>query len=135
MKDQNLLQVADEYATLFKQLGYSIAFGRIFGYLIASDPPYRSFDELVSHLKLSKGAVSTVLRTMQEHGYVDYFVRNGQRKRNFHICMRKWRQGLEHKIDDSIRFTRLLSETLKACNPQHREHCSNIRQLIAFENM
>src|SRR5215468_1002056 len=105
MNDRTNLRHVEKYAALLKRLGYSVAFGKIFGYLISADPPYRSFDQIVADLKLSKGSVSMALKTMEQHGYVDYFFKTGERKRYFHVSVRKWKQGLEQKIEDSVRFT------------------------------
>src|SRR5262249_22441633 len=132
MKNDTTLPTVEEYAALLKQLGYSIAFGKIFGYLVCSDPPYRTFDAIVSNLGLSKGSVSTVLKAMQAQGYVDYFLRPGERKRYFRISLSNWEQGLEQKIRDSARFTGLLRRTLAACGRRHGEHRQHLARLIAF---
>lgn len=135
MKRTTNFRQVEKYATLLKRLGYSAAFGQIFGYLISADPPYRTFDDIVTELKLSKGAVSMVLRAMEQHGYVDYFYKTGDRKRYFRISMTRWRQGLEQKIEDSAQFTDLLRTSLAACDPRHQEHRDNITKLITFEQL
>lgn len=125
----------ERYATLLKRLGYAPAFGRIFGYLASADPPLRSFDEVVSDLRLSKGSVSTVLRSMQERGLVDYVYLPGDRRRHFRVSLGRWRQGLERKIEDSVEFVGLLRQTRASFGRRHPDHRQNLLLLIEFERL
>jgi DNA-binding transcriptional regulator GbsR (MarR family) len=135
MKKHTTMPTVEEYAALLKRLGYSIAFGKIFGYLISSDPPDRTFEEIVADLGLSKGSVSTVLKAMEAQGYVEFVIKAGERKRRFRISLNNWKRGLEQRIQDSVSFTELLRRTLAGCDARHREHRRNIARLIAFEEL
>lgn len=125
----------DRYAALFKRLGYAPAFGRIFGYLASADPPLRSFGEIVADLRLSKGSVSMVLRSMQERGLVDYVYLPGDRRRHFRISLTRWRQGLEQKIADSAEFVEMLRESRASFGRRHLDHRQNLLLLIEFERL
>ncbi|MBL8821758.1 MAG: ArsR family transcriptional regulator [Planctomycetia bacterium] len=124
-----------QYAGLLKRLGYSAAFGKIFGYLITAHPPCRTFEEIVTDLRLSKGAVSMVLRIMEQHGYVEYFYKTGDRKRYFRVSMKKWKQGIERKIEDSIEFTELLRESLGSVSRADLDHRNTILKFIKLEEL
>lgn len=122
-----------EYAKFFNAIGYSIAFGKIFGYLISSNS--KSFEEIVDDLKLSKGSVSMTLKTMQQNGYLDYDLNPGERKKYFKISFTNWQSGLNKRINNSKQFVDLLHTTLKRDSNLSKQQQQTVRKLIDFERL
>ncbi len=58
---------------------------RILGLLMVMDKEEYTFDEIVSEMKISKGAVSTALKNLELRGSVEYVTYPGNRKRYYRI--------------------------------------------------
>lgn len=64
--------------------------GRLFVYLLLSDPPHKNFYELIEFLQASKSSISTALKALEQTGIVEYFTVSGDRKRYFRINTDRW---------------------------------------------
>ncbi|WP_317160921.1 GbsR/MarR family transcriptional regulator [[Mycobacterium] appelbergii] len=54
-----------------EMLGGSRTMGRVYGWLMISEPPHQSLSELADTLAVSKASVSTVARQLQEGGMIE----------------------------------------------------------------
>lgn len=122
-----------KYAKFFNEMGYSIAFGKIFGYLISFNS--KTFEEIVNDLKISKGSVSMTLKAMIQSGYLDYDLKPGERKKHFKISFVNWKSGLEKRINNSEEFINLLNTTLKHSSGLAEQQQQTIEKLIEFERL
>jgi DNA-binding transcriptional regulator GbsR (MarR family) len=59
--------------------------GRIISYFTVSDPPEKTFDELVTYFKASKSSVSNSLNFLLQNKIIDYKTFPSDRKRYFFI--------------------------------------------------
>jgi len=64
--------------------------GRLFIYLLLSDPPHKNFYEITEFLGASKSSISTALKALEQSGIVEYFTVSGDRKRYFRANTAKW---------------------------------------------
>jgi DNA-binding transcriptional regulator GbsR (MarR family) len=64
-------EFVDRMGLFMEMLGAPKTMGRIYGWLMISDPPHQSLTELAGMLEVSKASVSTVIRPMQEGGLVE----------------------------------------------------------------
>lgn len=92
----------EEVGIGFEQTGLPRMAGRIFGWLLISDPPYQSPAELADVLMASKGSISTMTRFLIQAGLVERFVIPGERHDHFRLKegALQWivRHGLEEEI-------------------------------------
>lgn len=105
-------KLVEKYGVLFRNMGAPPAMGKIFGYMVISEPPYCTFDEIQTDLKLSKGAVSNTLKVMELAGIIEYFTKPGDRKRYFRLCLGNWEYIVMRQIDETKRFISILEESL-----------------------
>jgi hypothetical protein len=61
---------ADEMGVVLSGMGMPAAFGKLMGWLLICDPPQQTSGQLVQSLGLSKGSVSTGMRTLERLGMV-----------------------------------------------------------------
>ena len=61
---------------------------RILGLLMVTDKEAYTFDEIVTEMKISKGAVSTALKNLELRGRIEYMTYPGDRKRYYRIISR-----------------------------------------------
>ena len=59
-------EFVDRLGLFMDMLGGSRTMGRVYGWLLISDPPQQSLTELAQTLSVSKASVSTVARQLQE---------------------------------------------------------------------
>lgn len=58
---------------------------RILGLLMVMDKEEYTFDEIVTEMKTSKGAVSTALKNLELRGSIEYFTHPGNRRRYYRV--------------------------------------------------
>ena len=68
MEDER--QFADEVGTVLSGMGLPAAFGKLMGWFLICDPPQQTSAQLAQSLGLSKGSVSTGVRTLEQLGMV-----------------------------------------------------------------
>jgi DNA-binding transcriptional regulator GbsR (MarR family) len=61
----------DRLGLFMDMLGGSRTMGRVYGWLLISDPPQQSLTELAQTLSVSKASVSTVARQLHEGGLIE----------------------------------------------------------------
>jgi DNA-binding transcriptional regulator GbsR (MarR family) len=61
---------AEEVGVVLSGLGMTPAYARLLGWLLICDPPAQSSAQLAEALGLSKGSVSTGMRTLERIGFV-----------------------------------------------------------------
>ena len=119
-KDQKAL--IERFGHLLKNMGGSGAMGKILGYLILSDPPHRSFEEIQKDVKLSKGSVSNTLKIMEMQGIVEYFTVQGDRKRYFKLAVINTEFLLARQISETDRFISIMKDAILLRNPGNEEY-------------
>jgi predicted transcriptional regulator len=106
-KEKNFVE---EVGIVFEQTGLSRMAGRIFGWLLISDPPYQSSTELAEVLMASKGSISTTTRFLIQLGLVERFVIPGVRHDYFRLRQDALQRTIRHGLEDEIRMFRRLAE-------------------------
>ncbi len=127
-KDQKAL--IERFGHMLKGMGGSGAMGKILGYLILSDPPHRSFEEIQSDLKLSKGSVSNTLKIMELQGIVEYFTVQGDRKRYFKLAVMNREFMLARQISETDRFISIMQDSILLRNPGNEEYENELRKYV-----
>jgi len=100
----------EEVGIVFEQTGLPRMAGRIFGWLLISDPPHQSTDELAEVLMASKGSISTMTRLLIQIGLIERLSRLGVRHDYFRIRPDAWRHMIRHGLEDEIKMVRQLAE-------------------------
>lgn len=89
-KTDDIKGIVEEVGVYMEQKGMSPMPGRVFAYLLLSEPPYRTFYEIQDFLKASKSAISNALRVLMDSSVVDYITFSGDRKRYFKVNTANW---------------------------------------------
>ena len=100
----------EEVGLVFEKTGLPRMAGRMFGWLLISDPPYQSPAELAEVLMASKGSISTTVRLLTQIGLIERFVIPGVRHDHFRLREDALRQTIRHGLQDEIKMFRELSE-------------------------
>jgi len=100
----------EDVGIVFEQTGLPRMAGRIFGWLLISDPPHQSTDQLTEALMASKGSISTTTRLLIQIGLIERFSLPGVRHDYFRLRPDAWQYMIRHGLEDEIKMFRQLAE-------------------------
>ena len=100
----------EEVGVVFEQTGIPRMAGRLFGWLLISDPPYQSPGELAEVLQASKGSISTSIRLLQQMGFIERHVIPGSRHDNFRLPENAVKMLIRHGLEQEIKMFRGLAD-------------------------
>ena len=100
----------EEVGMVFEQTGLPRMAGRIFGWLLISDPTHQSNEQLAEALMASKGSISTMTRLLIQTGLIERFSLPGVRHDYFRLRPDAWRRMIRHGLEDEIKMFRELAE-------------------------
>lgn len=120
---------------MFELVGFPRMSGRIFGWLLISDPPQQSMNELVEILQASKGSISTMTRLLIQIGLIERVSLPGKRRDYFQIKPHAWAQLTKQRISQITTFRQLAEKGLSLLNdasPDLKERLQEMRDIHAF---
>jgi DNA-binding transcriptional regulator GbsR (MarR family) len=85
LKDKKIRDIIEETGKVFEKFGLTPMQGRIVAYFTVSDPPEKTFEELVSFFDASKSSISYSLNYLLQNKIIDYKTFASDRKRYFFI--------------------------------------------------
>lgn len=109
--------------------------GRIFGWLLISNPPHQSMDQLVEVLQASKGSVSTMTRLLIQVSLIERLSLPGQRRDYFQIRPHAWSQMIKQRLVQITAFREMADKGLKLLEdepPNLRQRLEEMRDIHAF---
>lgn len=109
--------------------------GRIFGWLLMSDPPQQSTGELVEALQASKGSISTMTRLLIQLGFIERVSFPGNRRDYFCIKPGSWTQMSKSHLAHIAAFRHLAEkglEVLGSSQPERRDRLEEMRDIHEF---
>ena len=128
-------QFVEEVGIVFEQTGLPRMAGRILGWLLISDPPHQSTDQLTKALMASKGSISTVTRLLIRIGLIERLSLLGVRHGYFRLRPDAWQNAIRHGIDE-IKMVRQLAEhgleLLTDKPPLTRKWLEEMQDMYAF---
>jgi DNA-binding transcriptional regulator GbsR (MarR family) len=103
-------QFVEEVGIAFARTGLPRMAGRIVGWLLISDPPHQSIDQIASALLASKGSISTSTRILVQNGLIERFSLPGVRHDYFRLRADAWSFITGRHLEEEIRTFRHLAE-------------------------
>jgi len=138
MGDEQVLaerNFVEEVGIFFEQTGMPRMAGRILGWLLISDPPHQSPDELAASLMASKGSISTMTRLLIRIGLIERLSLPGVRHDYFRLRPGAW-QHLIKESQEQIACVKRLAERgldlLKGRDTMSRQWLEEMRDTYAF---
>lgn len=126
----------EEVGLFFEQWGLSRMAGRLLGWLLISDPPYQSANELTEVLMASKGSISTTTRLLIHMGLIERQSLPGKRRSYFQIKLGAWDQMLKDSLRDLMAVRLLLAERglklLEGKPPELRKRLEDMLDAYTF---
>lgn len=133
--DNATRELIEETGKIFEKFGMTPMQGRIIACFAISDPPEKTFDELVQYFQASKSSVSTSLSFLLMNRIIDYKTYSTDRKRYFYITDSFFRiyfskilENVRELKDQSFRIVSMRS-------PEHPEASEKILRWIEDANV
>jgi len=126
----------EDVGIAFEQTGLPRTAGRIFGWLLISDPPHQSTSELAEALMASRGSISSMTRLLIQMGAIERISLTGVRHGYFHLRPDAWQHMIKHGLEDEIKMFRQLAEhgleLLADKIPLTRKELEEMRDIYTF---
>lgn len=106
-------QFLEEMGLMFENVGMPRMAGRVFGWLLISNPPLQSSGELVDVLQASKGSISTMTRLLIQIGLIERVSLAGDRRDYFQIKPNAWTQITQQQMVRVTAFRKLAERGLE----------------------
>jgi len=103
-------QFAEEVGIVFEQTGMPRMAGRILGWLLISDPPHQSTEQITKALIASKGSISTMTRLLIQVGLIERLSLPGVRHDYFRLRSDAWQHMIGRGLTEEIKMVRQLAE-------------------------
>ena len=71
---------------------------RVLAFLLVSDPPHQTAEQIAENLKMSAGATSIAVNMLQQTGLIQRVHRPGDRKYYYEMAPEGWRQSVEQRL-------------------------------------
>jgi DNA-binding transcriptional regulator GbsR (MarR family) len=128
-------QFVEEMGLMFEGVGLPRMAGRIFGWLLISNPPQQSHGELAEVLQASKGSISSMTRLLIQVGLIERVSLPGDRRDHFQIKPNSWANMAEQRLAQIKAFRRLAERGLNLMQnapPHLRQRLYEMRDMHAF---
>ena len=128
-------QFVEEVGLFFEQSGMPRMTGRILGWLLISDSPHQSTDELTQTLMASKGSISTTTRLLIRIGLIERISLPGQRHDYFRFKSGAWHRWLKEGLVQTTTARQLAErglELLEGKSQLNRQGLEEMRDMYAF---
>jgi DNA-binding transcriptional regulator GbsR (MarR family) len=125
----------EEVGLLFEMVGLPRMAGRIFGWLLISDPPHQSPAELAQVLQASKGSISTMTRLLVQMGLIERISLPGERRDYFRIRLNAWSELTQRRLTQITAFRQIADRGLTLLSekaPHLRQRLEEMRDMHAF---
>ena len=126
----------EDVGIVFEQTGLPQMAGRIFGWLLISDPPHQSTEQLTEALIASKGSISSMTRLLIQIGLIERLSLPGVRHDYFRLRPDAWQHLISRGLEDEIKMFRQLAErglkVLADKTPLTRKWLEEMRDIYDF---
>jgi DNA-binding transcriptional regulator GbsR (MarR family) len=133
-KDKSERDTIEETGKVFEKFGLTPMQGRIVAYLTTSEPPEKTFDELVKYFQASKSSISNSLNFLLMNRIIDYKTFATDRKRYFYITDAFFRVYFDKVVENVRELREHAFKTVSMRSPHHPEASARILKWIENAN-
>jgi DNA-binding transcriptional regulator GbsR (MarR family) len=109
----------EETGKVLEKFGLTPMQGRILAFFTLSDPPEKTFDELVSYFKASKSSVSNSLNYLLQNKIIDYKTFASDRKRYFFLTDSFFRVYFRRVLENVSELKEYAYRTVSIRTPEY----------------
>jgi DNA-binding transcriptional regulator GbsR (MarR family) len=106
----SVAEAIESFSLVFEQFGFPRMGGRIFAYLILSDRPHVTQAELTELLQASTGSISTMVRMLEQIGFIERVSLPGHRRDRFRLRTDPLVEMTRRRIEGAINVIDILDK-------------------------
>ena len=107
-----MAEAAESFSLIFEQFGFPRMAGRIFAFLILTEEPYVTQAQLAEILQASTGSVSTMVRLLEQVGFVERVSLPGHRRDRFRVRPDPLVEMSRRRIEGIIHIINIVEKAL-----------------------
>ena len=130
--EERLAIFVEHIALFYEDGGLPRIAGRILGWLLVCEPPWRSAPELAEELQISKGSVSTMTRLLMEYGLLERIAQPGERATFFRVNHDGFERVFAKQLLTAAAGRELIDEGLELLHDEPRERLARLKGLKAL---
>lgn len=134
IQEKKLRETIEETGKVFEKFGLTPMQGRIISYFTMSDPPEKTFEELVKYFKASKSSVSNSLNFLLHNKLIDYKTFPSNRKRYFFITDSFFRVYFRRVLENVSELKEHAYRTVSMRSPEYPVPSEKILKWIENAN-
>ncbi len=134
-KNEVARELIEETGKVFEKFGMTPMQGRIVAYFTVSDPPEKTFEELVKYFQASKSSVSNSLSFLLQNKIIDYKTYSADRKRYFYITDSFFRVYFLKVLENVRELKEHSIRIVSARSPMHPDVSEKILRWIENANV
>jgi len=127
-------EIIEETGKVFEKFDLTPMQGRIIAYFTVSDPPEKTFDELVQYFKASKSSVSNSLNYLLQNKIIDYKTFAADRKRYFFLTDSFFRVYFKKVLENVAELKEYAYRTVSMRTPEYPVASEKILKWIENAN-
>ena len=135
LKEKQIRETIEETGKVFEKFGLTPMQGRIVAYFTISDPPEKTFDELVKFFRASKSSISNSLNSLLQSKIIDYKTFVSDRKRYFFITDTFFRVYFSKVLENVKELKGHAYRTVAMRSPEHPGVSEKILKWIENANV
>jgi DNA-binding transcriptional regulator GbsR (MarR family) len=133
--EKQIHELIEETGKVLEKFGLTPMQGRIVAFFTVSDPPEKTFDELVKYFQASKSSISNSLNFLLNNKIIDYKTFLYDRKRYFFITDYFFRYYFEKVLENVRELKEHTFRTVSLRSPEHPSVNEKILKWIGNANM
>jgi DNA-binding transcriptional regulator GbsR (MarR family) len=118
-QDKSTHESIEDTGKVFEKFGLTPMQGRIIAHFMVSDPPEKTFAELVKYFKASKSSVSNSLNFLLQNKIIDYKTFASDRKRYFFITDSFFRVYFKNVLENVMELKECAYRTVSMRTPEY----------------
>lgn len=126
------IQLIEKLAVVIEKGGLQPAMAKIIAFLMVSDEPELTFDEIWGTLGISKSAASQAINQLLAINKLEYRTKLGDRKRYFCSRVTSWQEDTKSQIEGLSVFTNVLKQILDQRPAKTKDFNNSLKKLINF---
>jgi DNA-binding transcriptional regulator GbsR (MarR family) len=134
-EDKRTREAIEESGKVFEKFDLTPMQGRIVAYFTVSDPPEKTFDDLVKYFNASKSSVSNSLNYLLQNKLIDYKTFASDRKRYFYITDSFFRVYFEKILSNVAELKEYSYRTVSMRSPEFPGASEKILKWIENANL
>jgi DNA-binding transcriptional regulator GbsR (MarR family) len=134
-EDKRTREAIEESGKVFEKFDLTPMQGRIVAYFTVSDPPEKTFDDLVKYFNASKSSVSNSLNYLLQNKIIDYKTFASDRKRYFYITDSFFRVYFEKILGNVAELKEYSYRTVSMRSPEFPGASEKILKWIENANL